>query len=48
MRTKYDFYEKFGIDRKVVQFVESSESKITESFKQIEDIARSEERRVGK
>ena len=39
MRTKYDFYEKFGIDRKVVQFVESSESKITESFKQIEDIA---------
>lgn len=39
MRTKYDFYEKFGIEKKVVQFIESNESTINDSFKKIDDIA---------
>lgn len=39
MRTKYDFYEKFGIGKEVVQFIESNEIKILESFKKIDDIA---------
>ncbi len=39
MRNKYDFYEKFGIEKKVVEFIESNESTINESYKKIDDIA---------
>lgn len=39
MRNKYDFYEKFGIEKKVVAFIESNESTINESYKKIDDIA---------
>lgn len=39
MHTKYDYYEKFGIDKQVVQYVESNEITIRSLFSKIDDIA---------